>query len=95
MLAAQHSSSGSAATHFTSANLRREAMDDTLEIINKFRLVTSSLLQAKRQDALEIARQLAESNERVRNLQEQVASQEAALASANSSFLVANNAHRC
>lgn len=95
MLAAQHSSSGSAATHFTSANLRREAMDDTLEIINKFRLVTSSLLQAKRQDALEIARQLAESNERVRNLQEQVASQEAALASANSSFLVANNARRC
>ena len=69
-------------------------MEDTLEIINKFRLVTSSLLQAKRQDALEIARQLAESNERVRNLQEQVASQEAALATANS-LLVANNTRRC
>ena len=92
MLAAQHSSSGAAATHFTSANLRRDAMDDTLEIINKFRLVTSSLLQAKQQDALEIARQLAESNERVCDLQEQVASQEAALATANS-LLVANKAH--
>ena len=68
-------------------------MDDTLEIINKFRLVTSSLLQAKRQDALEIAKQLAESNERVRNLQEQVASQEAALATANS-LLVAHTRRR-
>ena len=93
MLAAQHSSSGSAATHFTSANLRRDAMDDTLEIINKFRLVTSSLLQAKRQDALEIAKQLAESNERVRNLQEQVASQEAALATANSLLVAHTRRH--
>jgi hypothetical protein len=92
MLAAQHSSSGTAATHFTSPNLRRDAMDDTLGIINKFQSITSSLLQAKRQDALEIARKLAEADERVRTLQEQVESQQAALAAANS-LLVANNIH--
>lgn len=67
-------------------------MDDTLGIINKFQSITSSLLQAKRQDALEIARKLAEADERVRTLQEQVESQQAALAAANS-LLVANNIH--
>ncbi|KAF8697716.1 hypothetical protein AX14_001274 [Amanita brunnescens Koide BX004] len=92
VLAAQHSSSGTAATHYTSPNLRRDAMEDTLGIINKFQSVTSSLLQAKRQDALEIARQLAEADKRVRSLQEQVATQEAALAAANSLLLA--DAHR-
>lgn len=61
-----------------------------MEIINKFQSVTSSLLQAKRQDALEIAKQLAEADEQVRTLQEQLASQQAALATANL-LLEANN----
>lgn len=67
-------------------------MEDTLGIINKFQSVTSSLLQAKRQDALEIAQQLAEADKRVCSLQEQVATQEAALAAANSLLLA--DAHR-
>lgn len=87
VIAAQHNGSGSAATHFTSPSLRREAMEEVVGIINSFQEITSMLLSAKRQDATAMLKELGEAKEQVRVLREQVASQEAALTAANSNHM--------
>jgi len=60
MIAAQQPSSSSATTHYTSSRLRRDAPDDTLSLINNFQVLTSNLLTAKREEALQLAKKLAE-----------------------------------
>ena len=73
LLACQHSNSGSAATHFSSASFRRDAKDDAVAMVNIFQKSTSALMHAKRSEALDLARQLAEVDEEIRTLRTQLA----------------------
>ncbi|KAF8343721.1 hypothetical protein F5887DRAFT_918313 [Amanita rubescens] len=82
VLLGQHSSSGSSATHFTSASLRRDAKEDTLGLVNKFHSMTRALLVAKRQGALDMAKKLVEAQEIADNTKKTLASKEAQLAAA-------------
>ena len=71
-MTSQHSASGSAATHFTSPSFRRDAKDDAIAIVNAFQKATSSLMYAKRSEALSLARQLADVDEQIRELRSQL-----------------------
>lgn len=58
-MGAQHSNGTSAATHYTSTRLRREARKETVDILNSFQSLTSCLLASKREEALHLAQKLA------------------------------------
>ncbi|KAF8062386.1 hypothetical protein FPV67DRAFT_1449182 [Lyophyllum atratum] len=58
VLAVQQPTGASTATHYTSPRLRRDAKADTAKILNQFQVLTSGLLAAKRNEALEIAKEL-------------------------------------
>lgn len=78
----QHGNSGSSATHFTSSSLRRDAKEDTVTLVNKFHSITRALLIAKRHNAVDMAKELAEAREIADNAQKGLASKEAQLAQA-------------
>ena len=73
VLTAQHSNSGTAAAHFTSASFRRDAKEDAIAMVNIFQKATSALMLAKRGEALDLARQLAQVNEQIGALRSQLA----------------------
>ena len=77
---AQHGSSGSSATHFTSSSLRRDAKEDAVSLINQFHSITRALLLTKRQEALDMAKKLVEAEESIQNAHKVLASREAQLA---------------
>ena len=83
LLACQHSNSGSAAAHFTSASFRRDAKDDAVAMVNRFQKATGALMHAKRSEALDLARQLAEVDEEIRTLRSQLAEKDMAQAQAD------------
>ncbi|KAF8070242.1 hypothetical protein FPV67DRAFT_1668115 [Lyophyllum atratum] len=58
VLAVQQPTGASTATHYTFPRLRRDAKADTAKILNQFQVLTSGLLVAKRNEALEIAKEL-------------------------------------
>lgn len=58
MLAVQRSSGDSAALHYTSPRLRRDAKKDTVDLLNNFQNLTSKLLAAKREEALKLITEL-------------------------------------
>lgn len=77
VLASQHSNSGSAATHFTSASLRRDAKEDAVAMVNIFQKATSALLQAKCSEAVSLTRKLAEVDNQICELRSQLAERDA------------------
>ena len=52
MLVCQQASGSSAAVHYTSPRLRKEAKQDTVEIIQNYQSLMNRLLLSRRQDAL-------------------------------------------
>ena len=83
MFTCQHSNSGSAATHFTSANFRRDAKEDAIAMVSTFQKATSTLMHVKRTEALGLARQLAEVDEELRALRSQLAEKDSERAKAD------------
>lgn len=66
MVLAQQAIGSSAAVHFTSPRLRREATEEAGDLINDFQSLMTSLVLAKRSEALALAKQLQDAQNRVK-----------------------------
>ncbi|KAF8869485.1 hypothetical protein BD779DRAFT_1391358, partial [Infundibulicybe gibba] len=87
VLMAQHASGASVATHFSSSRLRRDAREDTVDLINRFSDLTSAVLMAKRDETLKLAKKLGEmeaekqeAEAEISTTQQSLATKEAAIA---------------
>jgi hypothetical protein len=86
MLVCQQASGSSAAVHYTSPRLRKEAKQDTVEIIQHYQSLMNRLLLSRRQDALvaikekEIAqKEVEQAQEKTRQAEERLKAQETQL----------------
>ncbi|EKM78195.1 hypothetical protein AGABI1DRAFT_129324 [Agaricus bisporus var. burnettii JB137-S8] len=71
LVLAQQAKGSSAAVHFVSPRLRREAPDDTIALVNQFQTLMTNLSLAKRAEALELTKQLQTAQAALTNAQEQ------------------------
>lgn len=61
----QQAVGSSATVHYSSPRLRREAKEDTLDIIQQYQTLMNNLVLAKRQEALVLAKQLHDAQDQV------------------------------
>ena len=87
LVAAQHPNSTGQFIHYASSRLRREAKDDTKELVKQFQTTINSLMTARRKDALEMGRaleisrqELVEKEEEVRRQGDEIRDKDALLA---------------
>lgn len=73
VLLAQQATGSSAAIHYTSPRLRREAKEDTITLVNQFQSMMTNIILAKREEAFVIAKQLQDAQEMATGAQQQVA----------------------
>jgi uncharacterized protein YbcC (UPF0753/DUF2309 family) len=64
-VAAQHPSATGQFVHYTSPRLRQEAESDTQQLINQFHVLMNGLIAARRKEALELGKALAQANKSV------------------------------
>jgi predicted short-subunit dehydrogenase-like oxidoreductase (DUF2520 family) len=64
IVAAQHPNASAPFIHWESPRIRRDAKDDAKDIIKRFNMTITSLMNARRQDALEMGKALAEAQKR-------------------------------
>ncbi|KAF8880857.1 hypothetical protein BD779DRAFT_1445880, partial [Infundibulicybe gibba] len=86
VLMARHAT-GPPVIHFSSSRLRRDAKPDATDLVNRFSNLTSALLVAKRDEALQLAKKLDEveaqkqaADAEISATRETLASQEAEIA---------------
>jgi len=80
-MAAQHPNASGQFIHYASPRLRREAKSDTQHLVNQFHVVINGLISARRKDALELGKALAQANQIIQDTQAEAeaASQELGL----------------
>lgn len=61
------------AAYYTLPSFRRDAKKDAVAMVNTFQKATSTLIQAKRSEASSLVRQLADTEEQIRDLRRQLA----------------------
>lgn len=71
-MAAQHPNANGQFIHYASSRLRREAKDDTKELVKQFQATINSLINARRKDALEMGRVLESSRQELAQKEEEV-----------------------
>ena len=74
-VAAQHPNASGQFIHYTSPRLRREAKDNTKEIVQQFHTTVNSLMNARRKDALEMGRALEISRHELAQKEDEVCKQ--------------------
>jgi hypothetical protein len=74
-LAAQHPNANGQFIHYASSRLRREAKDDTKELVKQFQATINTLINARRKDALEMGRVLESSRQELAQKEEEVCRQ--------------------
>jgi hypothetical protein len=70
--AAQHPNAAGQFIHYASSRLRREAKDDTKELVKQFQATINALMNARRKDALELGRVLESSRQELAQKEEEV-----------------------
>jgi hypothetical protein len=76
---AQHPNAASHFIHYESPRLRREAKNDTKELLENFNITISSLMNARRRDAIEMGKALALAERQKSNADAEVESSRQAL----------------
>jgi septal ring factor EnvC (AmiA/AmiB activator) len=76
----QHSNAGSQFIHYTSPRLRKDAKQDAQRLTNQFNFIVNGLMHARRKDALELGKTLAESRQETAVVREQMRAAQKALA---------------
>ena len=71
ILMSQQAVGSSATVHYTSPRLRQEAKEETLEIIKEYQALMNNLVLAKREEALALAKQLHEAENRANTAKNQ------------------------
>lgn len=74
-MAAQHPNASGQFIHYTSPQLRREAKNDTKEIVQQFHTTVNSLMNAHCKDALEMGRALEISRHELAQKEDEVRKQ--------------------
>jgi uncharacterized protein YbcC (UPF0753/DUF2309 family) len=78
-VAAQHPNATGHFVHYESPRLRRDAKEDTKQLINQFNVVISGLINARRKDALEMGKALAKADKEAESSRQALAQREVEL----------------